>query len=79
MQLITDLGPLDILCRLHDGRGYEELAGHSVSVEADDLHLKVLDLPTLIEIKRATGRARDRLVVPLLLALIREQTMAPRG
>lgn len=73
LQLITDLGPLDILCRLHDGRGYEELASHSVPIAAGDLHFKVLDLPTLIEIKRGTGRVRDRLVVPLLLALLRER------
>ncbi len=73
MQLLTDLGPLDILCRLHDGRGYEELAQRSVDIDAGDLHLKVLDLPTLIEIKSSTGRVRDRLVVPLLLALLRER------
>jgi len=29
----------------------------------------VIDLETLIEIKRSTGRARDALTVPLLLAL----------
>lgn len=73
MQLLTDLGPLDILCRLHDGRGYEELAQHSVTINAGDLRLKILDLPTLIEIKNNTGRVRDRLVVPLLLALLRER------
>jgi hypothetical protein len=77
MQLITDLGPLDILCRLHDGRGYEELAQHSIPIDAGDLHLKVLDLPTLIEIKSGTGRVRDRLVVPLLLALMREREKPP--
>jgi hypothetical protein len=71
------LGPLDILCRLHDGRGYEELAQHSIPIDAGDLHLKVLDLPTLIEIKSGTGRVRDRLVVPLLLALMREREKPP--
>lgn len=54
-------------------RGYEELAQRSVDIDAGDLHLKVLDLPTLIEIKSSTGRVRDRLVVPLLLALLRER------
>jgi len=79
MQLLTDLGPLDILCRLHDGRGYQELAQHSVAIEAGDLNLKVIDLPTLIEIKSSTGRVRDRLVVPLLLALLREREKPPQG
>lgn len=72
LQLITDLGPLDILCRLHDGRGFEELVPRCIAIHAGDLHLRVLDLRTLIEIKSGTGRVRDRLVVPLLIALLRE-------
>lgn len=77
MQLVTDLGPLDILCRLHDGRGYVELAPHSVTIEAGDLRIQVIDLPTLIQIKSTTGRARDRIVVPILLALLRERERTP--
>jgi hypothetical protein len=42
----------------------------------DDLQLRVIDLRTLIEIKSSTGRARDRLVLPILLALLRERTPA---
>ncbi len=72
LQLVTDLGPLDILCRLHDGRGFAELAAHSETFVAGDLRFRVIDLETLIEIKRSTGRLRDRLVLPLLLALVRE-------
>jgi len=71
VQLVTDLGPLDILCRLHDGRGYDELAPHTNRIAADDLGLQLLDLETLIEIKSSTGRVKDRLVVPLLLAILR--------
>ena len=37
------------------------------------LKLQVLDLETLIEIKSATGRVRDRMVVPLLMALRRDR------
>jgi hypothetical protein len=77
IQLMTDLGPLDILCRLHDGRGYGELALHSIVIEAGNLRIQVIDLPTLIEIKSSTGRARDRIVVPILLALLREREQAP--
>ena len=69
LNLITSLGPLDILLRLHDARGYDELVAHSIEVEAADRRIRVLDLPTLIEIKRSTGRARDAFVVPLLLAI----------
>ena len=69
MNLITRLGPLDILCRLHDGRGYEQLRSRTVEVTDGAMELIVIDLETLIEIKASTGRARDRLVVPILMAL----------
>ncbi|MBI1817397.1 MAG: hypothetical protein HYR72_20680 [Deltaproteobacteria bacterium] len=35
--------------------------------------VRVIDLPTLIEIKSSAGRAKDRLVIPMLLALLRER------
>jgi len=73
LNLTTTSGPLDVLCRLHDGRDYAELAPSTVIMSDGTWHLRVLDLPTLIQIKSTTGRARDRLVVPILLALQRER------
>lgn len=70
LNLITRLGPLDILGRLHDARGYEELEPHAIEVVDGDLRVRVIDLATLIEIKRSTGRVRDHLVVPILEALL---------
>lgn len=69
LNLITNLGPLDVLLRLHDARGYEDLVAHSLEVVDGALRVRVVDLDTLIEIKRSTGRARDALVLPLLLAI----------
>jgi hypothetical protein len=68
-QLTTRLGPLDVLCRLHDGRGYTELLDHTVLMADDGLEVRVLDLETLIQIKSSTGRAKDRLMLALLLAI----------
>lgn len=73
LRLLTSLGPLDVLARLHDGRDYNSLVEHCVAFTDGKLKLRVIDLPTLIEIKAATGRARDKLLVPLLLALQRER------
>jgi len=73
LNLSTNLGPLDLLGRLHDGRGYEELLPHSEMLSDGSRRLRVVDLPTLIEIKVSAGRAKDRLVVPMLLALLRER------
>ena len=70
LNLSTRLGPLDVLCRLHDGRDYDELLAHSTTVSDGDIEVRVLDLPTLIEVKAGAGRAKDRLAVPILLALL---------
>jgi hypothetical protein len=69
LNLSTNLGPLDPLCVLHDGRGYEELLPHTTVLTDGSSMIRVLDLETLIDVKAATGRARDKLVLPILLAL----------
>ena len=71
LRLTTTLGPLDPMGKLHDGRGYEELLEVSEWVTDGDLKLRVLDLRTLIEVKIEAGRAKDRLVLPVLIALLR--------
>ena len=73
VRLTTNRGPLDLLCRLHDGRGYDDLLSHSEELSDGTLRLRVLDLAPLIDIKSASGRTRDQLTVPLLLALRRER------
>lgn len=74
INLITKLGPIDPLCRLHDGRGYDELVAHTVILSDGDVSIRVLDLETLIEVKASTKRPRDKLVVPLLVALLERQS-----
>ncbi len=69
LNLTTSLGPLDPLCRLHTGQGYEELLAHTVVVSDGELRLKALDLETLIEVKAQAARAKDKLTLPILLAL----------
>ena len=71
--LRTRLGRLDVLGALHDGRGYGELVATADTVDFDGRELRVVDLQTLIDIKAGTGRARDRIVVPILLELARRR------
>jgi hypothetical protein len=73
IRLTTRRGPLDLLCSLHDGRGYAELLPHTEELTDGSLRLRVLDLPTLIAIKSGSGRVRDQLILPLLIALERER------
>lgn len=78
VKMLTDHGPLDSLGRLHDGRGYEELVGHTVMMQDGQSRLRVLDLPTLIEIKKEAGRTRDKLAVPLLMKILERTGDDPR-
>lgn len=72
INLSTTLGPLDPLCELDQGRGYDELLAHSQSVIDEGRTLRVLDLPTLIDVKTRAGRPKDRLVLPILIATLQE-------
>ena len=60
----------DVLLRLHDSRGYDDLLPHSIERSDGGLAIRVVDLQTLIDIEKAAGRARDALVLPHLLALL---------
>jgi hypothetical protein len=55
--------------RYADGRGYEQLLPHTTVLTDGSSAIRVLDLETLIGVKAATGRARDKLVLPILRAL----------
>lgn len=68
----TALGPLDCLGTLVEGRGFDELLSQSEKMSDEGIQFRVIDLPTLIEIKQKTGRAKDRLILPVLLALLDE-------
>jgi hypothetical protein len=67
--LSTKLGPLDLLCVLHDQRGYEELLPRTEIMTDERATIRVLDLDSLIELKAEMNRAKDRLALPILLAL----------
>ncbi len=66
LSLLTNFGVLDILLRLHDGRGYDALLPHTDVVTDGSLSVRTLNLRTLIQMKRAAGRPKDLLVVAIL-------------
>src|ERR1044071_4865288 len=51
INLSTSLGPIDPLCELDDGQGYDQLYAHSEELNDEGLSVRVLDLPTLIAVK----------------------------
>ena len=71
--LTTNLGDLDLFGELATGQTYSDLLSHSFDVEAFGVRFKCVDLPTLIRIKEATGRAKDREAIAELRVLLEEQ------
>jgi hypothetical protein len=69
----TAAGPLDILWRLHDGRGYGDLVGRSCLLTEEELRVRVIGLDDLIEVKSAIGRPQDRAALPYIQAIRRRR------
>jgi hypothetical protein len=60
LRLRTKLGALDILWRLHDGRGYDDLLPTSVVLSDEARSVRVIGLDDLIVVKEAAGRPQDQ-------------------
>jgi hypothetical protein len=75
MTLTTREGFLDVLDIVKGVGAYSDCRQRSIPVEAFDVRFRVLDLPALIDAKRAAGRPKDIDQLPeleALLALTRE-------
>ena len=71
--LATRLGDLDCLGTVGDGLSYEELVERAPELELEEgLVVRVVDLPTLIQLKEQAGRPKDLAVLPVLRATLRE-------
>ena len=72
--LMTRAGPLDVLGTVGNGHSYDALLGQTEHLEAQDgLTVRVLNLEGLIRLKEEVGREKDKLVLPILRALLRER------
>jgi len=70
--LTTELGDIDLFGELVGGDSYQDLLRHSFEVEAFGVRFKCVDLPTLIRIKEAAGRAKDSEALAELRVLLEE-------
>lgn len=68
--LQTDLGELDLLAEVAGLGTYDEVKARSIVVEAFDRQVTALDLPSLIQAKRAAGREKDLAALPELESLL---------
>jgi predicted nucleotidyltransferase len=70
--LETRLGALDLLGEIAGGGSYHDLRPHTVEVDVFGVRCRCLDLPSLIRVKRATGRPKDLEAISELEALLEE-------
>ena len=70
--LTTELGDSDLFGELVGGDTYRDLLPHSFEVEAFGVQFNCVNLPTLIRIKEAAGRAKDREALAELRVLLEE-------
>ena len=68
----TQLGPLDILAVIEEGRAYGELLEHTVEIEFRNHTIRVLDLKMLIQLKRNSTDPKDRQRLPVLEETLRQ-------
>ena len=68
----TRLGPLDLLSVIEKGYAYSELLEHSVEIKFRGYKLLVLDLRTMIQLKKASSDPKDRRRLPVLEETLRQ-------
>ncbi|HYW47340.1 MAG TPA: hypothetical protein VE959_31015 [Bryobacteraceae bacterium] len=68
--LQTDLGEIDLLAEVAGLGSYDDVKAHSIIVEAFGRKVATLDLRSLIQSKRATGRQKDAAVLVELEGLL---------
>ena len=70
--LSTCHGPLDILAVIEKGHGYEELVPNSAEIEFRGYKIRVMNLETMIELKRGSGHPKDLWRLPILEETLRQ-------
>jgi len=71
--LTTGIGDLDLLGEIVGGGGYDGLSPHTIAVRVFGVECRCLDLPALIQAKRAAGRPKDFEAIAELEALLEER------
>ena len=70
--LTTGIGAIDVLAVIEGGRSYEDLLEHTVDIDFRGHTLRVLDLKTLIELKKTSTDPKDRQSLTVLEETLRQ-------
>jgi hypothetical protein len=71
--LQTRLGPIDVLGAIEGGRDYDALLPHTIVLEVTGRDVRVLDLETIVELKRTSTRPKDQRMLPVLEETLRRR------
>jgi predicted nucleotidyltransferase len=78
INLVTQMGNLDLLCTVGTGLGYEDLLVHSEEMDlAEGLRVRVLGLEKLIELKEQLRGPKDQAALPILRQTLAERRRGP--
>ncbi|HEX4136169.1 MAG TPA: hypothetical protein VHY84_16265 [Bryobacteraceae bacterium] len=70
LTLQTDIGEIDLLAEVAGLGGWDDVKSRSIDIDAFDRHISILNLPSLIQAKRAAGREKDLAALPELESLL---------
>jgi hypothetical protein len=73
--LMTTLGPLDCLGAIEGGREFDDLVPLSTEIDVEGRRLRVLGLETIVAFKRQSTEVKDRLMLSVLEATLRERAL----
>jgi len=68
---MTDLGALDVLGAIEQGRGYDDLLPDALLLQLPVGPVRVLSLEAIVRLKRQSSHPKDRLMLPILEATLR--------
>ena len=68
----TQLGPLDVLAVIEEGRAYGDLLEHTVEIEFRNHTIRVLDLKMFIHLKRTSTDPKELQRLPVLEETLRQ-------
>lgn len=68
----TQLGPLDVLAYIEEGKTYEDLIEYTVKIDFRGYTIRVLDIRTLIELKKDSEDPKNKQRLPVLEETLRQ-------
>jgi len=70
---MTDLGALDVLGAIEEGRACDDLLADTLLLQLPAGPVRVLSLEAIVRLKRQSSHPKDRMMLPILEATLRQK------